>query len=169
MTTTSKLFITTLIVAILGIHQLGSRIINNADLEEFLDDLTNDLGLKIINVQIYQDYVAIEAICPNQLDWQLQIPKWFIFSLPNENHQEPVDDRMIIETPIEQEVAECPICFEKYDTKEKVDLITPCNHKFCLTCSKKIFEEKKQGCPVCRKEVSGQEFQKMLSDSQSKL
>lgn len=169
-----KLFITTFIIAILGMYQLDTRITGNADLDDFLEDLADDLGLKIIDVHIHADYVAIEAICPNQMDWHLQIPKWFVFRLPEEDYQETDPDRVIEEIAMEQEVSKCPICFELCDDKDKVPLITPCKHTFCIECSKRVFAEHPQpenlpNCPLCRKEVSGEEFQKMLSDSTSKL
>lgn len=50
-------------------------------------------------------------------------------------------------------VTECEICFERYNTKDKIPKILHCGHTFCKSClvKSKLNSDNKLICPVCRK------------------
>tara|TARA_Y100000817_G_scaffold289697_1_gene259871 strand:+ start:10123 stop:10665 length:543 start_codon:yes stop_codon:yes gene_type:complete len=47
---------------------------------------------------------------------------------------------------------ECPVCFKILDDNTKTS--TKCNHIFCVQCIEKLFENRKNVCPLCRKEIT---------------
>ena len=53
-------------------------------------------------------------------------------------------------------VTECSICFERYNTKNKIPKILHCGHTFCLECLNKMNTKSKSilECPICRKKES---------------
>ena len=49
------------------------------------------------------------------------------------------------------ELAECPICFERFNRTEKMPKILSCGHTFCKSCLIKQKQKFNQlSCPVCR-------------------
>ena len=66
---------------------------------------------------------------------------------------------------LEQEEPECPICYELYNSDDRKCLVTKCNHKLCLSCTKEFAKRNqvKINCPLCRHEIPIDELKKMIN------
>lgn len=77
---------------------------------------------------------------------------------------------VVDEAAFEEQFLRCHICQEKYDQNEKPPKSLPCNHTFCLSCLKQVFDHNQQNarraftfaddtyegvlkCPTCRVEI----------------
>ncbi len=54
-----------------------------------------------------------------------------------------------------EELKSCPVCFEKYDLKERIPRILPCIHSLCQTCINNMVKRRHVVCPQCRKKHVG--------------
>ena len=53
------------------------------------------------------------------------------------------------------DTADCPVCFDNFDTENSVPRILPCSHSLCLACLDQMLQRKKSlVCPQCRKRHS---------------
>ncbi|CAI5445195.1 unnamed protein product [Caenorhabditis angaria] len=63
----------------------------------------------------------------------------------------------------EEEVAQCPICFENFDSERFVPMIFTCGHNICQQCSDRAAQM--QQCPVCRKPIGARNRNFQLIDT----
>eukprot|EP00667_Euglena_gracilis_P017369 EG_transcript_18277 len=62
-------------------------------------------------------------------------------------------------TPVENEMEDCAICFERL-----VTVVLPCAHAFCADCLDQWFRTQ-QNCPLCRAEVAGKTVRAVRDNS----
>jgi len=48
------------------------------------------------------------------------------------------------------EFTKCSICFENYDTTNRIPLLLPCQHNFCKGCLRGLVRGATIDCPICR-------------------
>ena len=46
--------------------------------------------------------------------------------------------------------AQCSICFERYNNKNKCPRLLSCGHSFCSSCLESLIHDKTVDCPTCR-------------------
>lgn len=87
----------------------------------------------------------------------------------------------------EQELPECPICYELYDNQNRILLKMLCKHELCLMCAQGILkkqstkekwqhQQNKQNntndivsplqCPLCRIKITSEQFKIMIDNPQ---
>ena len=49
-----------------------------------------------------------------------------------------------------KEPAQCSICFERYNNKNKCPRLLSCGHRFCSSCLESLIHDKTVDCPTCR-------------------
>ncbi|XP_076087700.1 protein meiotic P26-like [Mytilus galloprovincialis] len=51
---------------------------------------------------------------------------------------------------LKKQFLECPICNELFNDTDRHPRVLPCLHSYCYTCLKKLIEQSKYTCPLCK-------------------
>lgn len=51
---------------------------------------------------------------------------------------------------LKKQFLECPICNELFNQTNRHPRVLPCLHSYCYTCLKKLIEQSKYACPLCK-------------------